>query len=227
MAEEGLRYNRFHVTAVCSPTRAAMLTGRNQHRVGFGLVAEFSGPFPRLQRHDPARLRDAPADHAGERLHDVGDREVAPDARRSAGIERPLQPLAQRAWVRLLLGLPGRRGGPVRPADHREPEGPGCARGQGRQALLLPGRHGREGDRLAAPRSRGAAGRALVHVLRDGVQPRPASGAAGVVGQVRGQVRRGVGRRPRADARTAEGARRGPTGHRAASRTTHSRSGTP
>ena len=46
MAEEGLRYNRFHVTAVCSPTRAAMLTGRNQHRVGFGLVAEFSGPFP-------------------------------------------------------------------------------------------------------------------------------------------------------------------------------------
>ena len=46
MADEGLRYNRFHVTAVCSPTRAAMLTGRNQHRVGFGLVAEFSGPFP-------------------------------------------------------------------------------------------------------------------------------------------------------------------------------------
>jgi arylsulfatase len=46
MAEEGLRYNRFHVTAVCSPTRAALLTGRNQHRVGFGLVSEFSGPFP-------------------------------------------------------------------------------------------------------------------------------------------------------------------------------------
>jgi arylsulfatase A-like enzyme len=46
MAEQGLRYNRFHVTAVCSPTRAALLTGRNQHRVGFGLVAEFSGPFP-------------------------------------------------------------------------------------------------------------------------------------------------------------------------------------
>jgi arylsulfatase A-like enzyme len=46
MADEGLRYNRFHVTAVCSPTRAAMLTGRNHHRVGFGLVAEFSGPFP-------------------------------------------------------------------------------------------------------------------------------------------------------------------------------------
>src|SRR5436190_3096717 len=46
MAEGGLRYNRFHVTAVCSPTRSALLTSRNQHRVGFGLVSEFSGPFP-------------------------------------------------------------------------------------------------------------------------------------------------------------------------------------
>ena len=42
----GLTYNRFHVTALCSPTRAATLTGRNQHRVGMGSVAEFPGPFP-------------------------------------------------------------------------------------------------------------------------------------------------------------------------------------
>ncbi len=42
----GLTYNRFHVTAVCSPTRAGLLTGRNHHRVGFGTVAEFPGPFP-------------------------------------------------------------------------------------------------------------------------------------------------------------------------------------
>ncbi len=42
----GLYYNGFHVTALCSPTRAATLTGRNQHRVGMGSVAEFPGPFP-------------------------------------------------------------------------------------------------------------------------------------------------------------------------------------
>jgi arylsulfatase len=42
----GLTYNRFHVTAVCSPTRAALLTGRNHHRVGMGGIAEFPGPFP-------------------------------------------------------------------------------------------------------------------------------------------------------------------------------------
>ena len=44
--QSGLTYNRFHVTAVCSPTRAALLTGRNNHRVGFGSIAEAPGPFP-------------------------------------------------------------------------------------------------------------------------------------------------------------------------------------
>ncbi len=44
--EMGVTYNRFHVTAVCSPTRAALLTGRNHHRVGMGGIAEFPGPFP-------------------------------------------------------------------------------------------------------------------------------------------------------------------------------------
>ncbi len=44
--EQGLTYNAFHVTALCSPTRAALLTGRNHHRVGFGSIAEYPGPFP-------------------------------------------------------------------------------------------------------------------------------------------------------------------------------------
>lgn len=46
MAEAGLRYNRFHVTALCSPTRAALLTGRNNHAVGFGSIGELSSGFP-------------------------------------------------------------------------------------------------------------------------------------------------------------------------------------
>jgi arylsulfatase len=44
--DAGLTYNRFHVTALCSPTRASLLTGRNCHRVGFGSIAEYPGPFP-------------------------------------------------------------------------------------------------------------------------------------------------------------------------------------
>lgn len=44
--EMGVTYNRFHVTALCSPTRASLLTGRNSHRVGMGSIVEFPGPFP-------------------------------------------------------------------------------------------------------------------------------------------------------------------------------------
>jgi arylsulfatase len=46
VAEQGLSYNSFHVTAICSPTRAALLTGRNHHTVGFGSIGELPGPFP-------------------------------------------------------------------------------------------------------------------------------------------------------------------------------------
>ena len=40
LAENGLRYTEFHTTAMCSPTRAALLTGRNHHDVGFGRITE-------------------------------------------------------------------------------------------------------------------------------------------------------------------------------------------
>jgi arylsulfatase A-like enzyme len=46
LAQQGLRYNRFHVTALCSPSRAALLSGRNHHAVGFGSIAEFCGGWP-------------------------------------------------------------------------------------------------------------------------------------------------------------------------------------
>jgi arylsulfatase A-like enzyme len=46
LAERGLKYNRFHVTALCSPTRAALLAGRNHHAVGFGSIAEMAGGWP-------------------------------------------------------------------------------------------------------------------------------------------------------------------------------------
>ena len=46
LANAGLRYNSFHMNALCSPTRAALLTGRNNHQVGFGSIAEWSAPYP-------------------------------------------------------------------------------------------------------------------------------------------------------------------------------------
>jgi arylsulfatase A-like enzyme/uncharacterized membrane protein len=58
--EMGATYNRFHVTAVCSPTRAALLTGRNQHRVGFGSIAEYPGPFPGYTSSKPRSCAGLP-----------------------------------------------------------------------------------------------------------------------------------------------------------------------
>jgi len=46
IAENGLRYNNIHSTALCSPTRAALITGRNHHSVGFGVISEQSTGFP-------------------------------------------------------------------------------------------------------------------------------------------------------------------------------------
>ncbi len=46
IAKSGLRYTQFHTTAPCSPTRAALIIGRNHHSVGTGVIGEMSTGFP-------------------------------------------------------------------------------------------------------------------------------------------------------------------------------------
>src|SRR6202142_1690606 len=46
VAKAGLRYTHFHSTALCSPTRAALITGRNHHSVGFGVIGELATGYP-------------------------------------------------------------------------------------------------------------------------------------------------------------------------------------
>ena len=43
--DEGIAFNRFHTTAMCSPTRASLLTGRNHHRIGNGQIAELANDW--------------------------------------------------------------------------------------------------------------------------------------------------------------------------------------
>src|SRR6185436_7861314 len=46
LAARGLKYNRFHTTALCAPTRQALLTGRNHHSVGMGVITEMATAAP-------------------------------------------------------------------------------------------------------------------------------------------------------------------------------------
>ncbi len=66
LAAQGLRYNRFHVTSLCSPTRAALLAGRNHHAVGMGFLSDlplvypgYRGAIPPTAATLPRLLRDA------------------------------------------------------------------------------------------------------------------------------------------------------------------------
>ncbi|MGI8663432.1 MAG: arylsulfatase [Acidimicrobiales bacterium] len=65
LAADGLRYNRFHVTSLCSPTRACLLTGRNHHQVGMGFLTDipvgfpgYDGRIPKTAAGLPRILRD-------------------------------------------------------------------------------------------------------------------------------------------------------------------------
>ena len=51
---DGIGYNRFHTTAMCSPTRASLLTGRNHHRIGNGQIAELANDWDGYSGHIPA-----------------------------------------------------------------------------------------------------------------------------------------------------------------------------
>jgi arylsulfatase A-like enzyme len=69
IAKMGLRYTNFHSTSLCSPTRAALITGRNHHSVGFGVISEAATGFP---GYDSIIPKDATS--IGEILKDNGYR---------------------------------------------------------------------------------------------------------------------------------------------------------
>ena len=86
LAQGGLRYNRFHVTALCSPTRAALLTGRNHHAVGMGFLADiptsdpgYTAKIPPEAATVPRILRDA-----GWNTMAVGKWHLLPSGERSS-----------------------------------------------------------------------------------------------------------------------------------------------
>ncbi|MGI3129860.1 arylsulfatase [Halopseudomonas pachastrellae] len=86
LANQGLRYTRFHTTGICSPTRAALLTGRNHHQVGFGTITELSTGYPgynSLWPRETASVAEILKDHgystaAFGKWHNTPDWETSP-----------------------------------------------------------------------------------------------------------------------------------------------------
>lgn len=86
LAKEGLRYNTFHTTALCSPTRGALLTGRNHHSVGTGVIIEMGTGFPGYTGIVPDSTTGLPemlrqngyATAAFGKWHNTPDNEISP-----------------------------------------------------------------------------------------------------------------------------------------------------
>ena len=121
LAAEGLRYNRFHTTALCSPTRAALITGRNHHNVASGVIGEIASGFDGYTAVIPKS-----GGSVGEVLRQNGymtawvrKNHNTPAWESSAAVRRPL---GQRPRLRLLLRVQWWRHEPLEPNSVREPQ---------------------------------------------------------------------------------------------------------
>ena len=90
IAERGVRLSQFHTTALCSPTRASLLTGRNATTVGMATIEEFTDGFPNCNGRIPADTALLSEVLAEQRLQHLLRRQVAPDA--AGGVQSGVPP---------------------------------------------------------------------------------------------------------------------------------------
>ena len=100
LAAGGLKYNRFHTTALCAPTRQAMLTGRNHHSVGMGSITETATSAPGNSSLRPEHQGAAGDDAEAQRLLDGAVRQVP----RGAGVAVLADGPVRRVAVRRAAG---------------------------------------------------------------------------------------------------------------------------
>ena len=207
LAGEGLRYNTFHSTGICSPTRAAVLTGLNHHQVGFGTIAELSTGYPGYDSVWPLEAatvaevlkQNGYSTAAWGKWHNTPDWETTPDG--------AVQPLADRRRLRILVRVPRRRDEPVGAATLPQHAARRAAEAA-RAGLSSDRRHRRRRDRLDQPREVDHAGQAVLRLFRARRGSRAPARAEGMDRQVQGPVRSGLGQGQGRDAGAPEGARR-------------------
>ena len=116
LAAGGLKFTRFHTTALCSPTRQALLTGRNHHSVGMGGITEIATGAPGYCSVLPNSHVAAREDAEAQRLLHRAVRQVPRGAGLGDEPGRSVRRLADgRRRLRVLLRIHRRRGQPVVP----------------------------------------------------------------------------------------------------------------
>ena len=214
LAAGGLKFNRFHTTALCSPTRAALLSGRNHHTVGMGGITEIATAAPGYNSIRPntcaplaetLKLNGYSTAQFGK-CHEVPVWQTSPMG--------PFDNWPTGSGFEYFYGFIGGEAHQYYPALY---EG---------TTPVEPDRTPEEGYHLMGDMTDKAINwvRQQKSLMPDkpffayfapGRDARAAPRAQGVGRQVRGPVRRRLGRAARADLRAPEGARRDPAGRRA------------
>ncbi len=185
---EGVGFNRFHTTAMCSPTRASLLTGRNQHRVASGQIAELANDWDGYSGHIPkssALGAEVLTEYgyctaAFGKWHNTPAEETTP-----AG---PFENWPTGCGFEYFYGFLAGEASQYEPNLVRNTTSVSAAENAG-GGLSLERGSGRRRDRLA-PEPQGVPTReAVLYVLGERLPACAASGLEGVVGQVCGQVR--------------------------------------
>ena len=124
LAKNGLTYTNMHTTALCSPSRGCILTGRNHHSIGLASITETSTGYPGyngILPFDKGMLSEMLL-QKGYNTFCVGKWHLTPPEHTTAA--GPYRPLAPRPWLRAVLRVHGRRDQPVVPgAGLRQPRG--------------------------------------------------------------------------------------------------------
>ena len=188
IAASGLRFNNMHTTALCSPSRSCIITGRNHHRNGMAAITELASGYPGYNGVMPfenGMLSEILAGR-GYNTYAVGKWHLTPSNEETAAGPYTRWPAGPR--LRALLRLPRWRHEPV-------VSGPGLRQPPGRAAAharggLPPHRGpGRQVDRVHHRRPADRPRQALLPVPRLRRHPRAAPRPEGMGGQVRRPVR--------------------------------------
>ena len=171
MAKGGLRYNQFHTTALCSPTRAALLTGRNHHVCNMGSITETATAFPGQTGQRPNSVAplaemlrlNGYSTAAFGKSHETAAWEVSPSG--------PTDRWPTRSGFDKFYGFIGGETNQWAPAIYEDMSRDRTAEGP---ELPLHDRHDQPGDQVDERPEVADAGQAVLHLLRAGGHARPA-----------------------------------------------------